>query len=235
MIVQSLVLRHGAGAWPLGFAVVREVPDGAILGAWEAAQLAGFVFPAKREGFLLGRAAAKHALAALLDEPDHRRIEIRSGVHGQPLVHHPRADRAHVSISHSQGVAVAIAHPPAYPMGIDLESVAPEAAGTILAELAMSAAERAWLAAVDLDAATACGVLWTAREALGKALRTGLNSPLGVFALDGLEQAGPAAWIGRYGNFPHSQCLSQAVGKRVLTLALPAEAQLGAWPRLSNP
>ena len=39
-------------------------------------------------------------------------------------------------------------------------------------------------------------------------------------------------WIGRYLNYPQCQCLSQAQGDRVLSLAMPGEVELGAWPRL---
>jgi len=239
MSVQSLVLRHGKVEQRVCFAAVDAMPSEAFLNKAEAAQLGGFQFAAKRQGFLLGRLAAKRALGALLQEPDLRRIEIRSGVYGQPLVQHPQAGSAAVTVSHSHGLAVALAFPAEYPMGVDLETVSAVSARTIIGELEASAPEQAWLATASVDDATACCVLWTAREALGKALGIGLNCPLGILSLTeiraiGEVTCGEGTWVGRYLNFPQCQCLSQANGDRVLSLAMPGEAELGAWPRLKQ-
>lgn len=234
MKLQSFTLRHGNVEQPVCFAMVDEVPSGDFLGENEKEHLKGFRFPAKREGFLLGRLAAKRALAALLDEPDLQRIEIHSGIYGQPLVRHPRAGAVEVTVSHSHGLAVALAFPAGYPMGIDLETVSGVSAATIVGELEASPAEYAWLATGGLDEATACCVLWTAREALGKALKIGLNSPLGILSLADIQNAGQGNWLGRYLRFPRCQCLSQAKNGRVLSLALPAEAALKP-PVLSLP
>ena len=234
MNVQSLVLRHGGNEQRICFAAVQGSTTEEFLSANEEEQFAGFKFAAKQESFLLGRLAAKRALGELLQEPDLRRIEIRSGVYGQPLVHHPRAGGTHVSVSHSHGLAVALAFPAQYPMGIDLETVAAVSAATIIPELGASPPELTWLATGGADDATACCVLWTAREALGKSLQTGLNSPLGVFSLGEIRAAGDGSWVGQYLNFPRCQCLSQVKGGRVLSLALPGEAALSARLQLDQ-
>jgi 4'-phosphopantetheinyl transferase len=228
MSVQSLVLRHGTIELPLAFAAAGALPPDEFLSASEKEQAAGFKFAAKKESFLSGRLAAKRALGALLEEPDLRRIEIRPGIYGQPLVQHPRAGAARVTLSHSRGLAVALAFPAAYPMGIDIETISAVSAATILGEVEASPAELSWLVACGVDDATACCVLWTAREALGKALTIGVNGPLGVLALSEIRSDGANAWTGRYQNFPRCRCLSQAIGDRVLTLALPGDAELSA-------
>ena len=226
MSVQSLVLRHGKIEQPVFFAAADALPSEDFLGAGEQERAAGLQFAAKKESFLLGRLAAKRALGALLDEPDLRQIEIRAGIYGQPLVHHPRAGGAQVTLSHSHGLAVALAFPAGVPMGIDLETVAAVPAATILGELEASPPELTWLVASGVDDATACCVLWSAREALGKALTVGVNSPLGVLALSEIRSDGDGAWAGRYQNFPQCRCLSQARVGRVLSLALPGVAEL---------
>lgn len=228
MNTQSLALRHGDREHPVVFAVVEEIPPGEFLSELEKGQAAGFQFAAKKQGFLLGRAAAKRALGALLGEPDLRQIEIHAGIYGQPLIRHPRAGSARVSVSHSHGLAVALAFPAEYPIGIDLETVSAVSAQTIIGELEASPPELTWLATGGADAATACCVLWTAREALGKALRHGLNSPLGVLALSEIRSGGEGTWTGRYLNFPRCRFLSRARGGRVLSLAIPSEVDLNA-------
>ena len=232
MSTQHLVLRHGKLEQRIFFAAVDAVALEEFLSDDEKLQFAGFSFAAKQESFLLGRLAAKRALGALLAETDLRKIEIRAGIHGQPLVEHPRAGSAEVSVSHSHGLAVALAYPAGYPMGIDLETVSKGSAGTILGELQASPAELTWLVSSGVDDATACFVLWTAREALGKALKIGINSPLGVLALAEIQGVGANQWTGRYANFPQCRLLAQAQGGRVLSLALPRDAELGAELRL---
>jgi 4'-phosphopantetheinyl transferase len=232
MSTQTLVLRHGKLELPVCFAVADAMPRDAFLSNGESERLEGFQFAAKREGFLLGRLAAKRALGALLEEPDLRRIEIHPGIYGQPLVRHPCAGSLEVTVSHSHGLAVALAFPAEYPMGIDLETLSAISAPVILGELQASPPELAWLATGGVDEATACGILWTAREALGKALKIGLNSPLGILALADIQAAGEQAWAGRYLRFPQCRFLSQATGGRVLTLAMPRDAELTGLPRL---
>ena len=227
MNLQTLIVRHGELERPVCFATAdTAAPPEEFLSDSENKRLKEFRFPAKREGFLLGRLAAKRALGALLKEPDLRRIEIRSGIYGQPLVDHPRAGSAEVTLSHSHGRAVALAYPAEYPMGIDLETLASISAPTILGELEASPAELTWLATGGVAEAAACGVLWTAREALGKALRIGLNSPLGILALTEIQAAGEQAWASRYLNFPQCRCQSQVMNGRVLSLAMPGDTHL---------
>ena len=232
MSAQTLVLRHGKIEQRVCFAAVDAVLSEEFLSESEKKQLGNFQFPKKKQDFLLGRLAAKRALGAWLSEPDLRRIEIRSGDHGEPLVRHPRAGPAEVTISHSHGFAVALAFSAEHPMGLDLETISAVSAATIISELGASAAEQAWLATAGVDDATACSVLWTAREALGKALKGGLKSPLGALSLTDIRAVGEGNWGSRYLNFPQYQCLTQVEGGRVLSLAMPGDAELSAWPRL---
>jgi len=232
MSTQSLVLRHGNSEQPACFATGGALPAEEFLSADEKKLSENFKFKAKQESFLLGRLAAKRALGALISEPDLRRIVIRSGVYGQPLVDHPHAGAAQVTVSHSHGLAVALAFPAAYPMGIDIETVAAVSAPVVLGELGASPAELSWLVSSGVDEATACCVLWTAREALGKTLQIGINGPLGILALATIEGTGEGRWAGSYANFPQCRCLAQAQGGRVLTLAMPKDAELSASLRL---
>jgi phosphopantetheinyl transferase len=234
MSVQTLVLRHGEIERQLCFATASTMPAEEFLSESERKQSAEFKFAAKRESFLLGRLAAKRSLSPLLAEPDLRRIEIRAGVYGQPLVQHARAADLEVTVSHSHGLAVALAYPAEYPMGIDLETIAAVAAEVVIGEIEASPPELTWIATGGVDAATACCVLWTAREALGKSLKIGLNSPLGMLALTEIR-AGDAAgsWAGRYLNFPRCQCLSRVAGGRVLSVAMQYETRLSEPLRLA--
>ena len=243
MSLQTLELRRGSEVRRAVFSVVDDaalLPFSAapelILSAAELAQYAQLRFPQKRQRFMLGRLAAKSALGAMLTESDLPRIGVRAGVFGQPLADHPRSSGIEVTVSHSNGLAVALAYPADWPIGVDLETVAAAAVATVLDQIDASADEQAWLAAEALGRSAACGVLWTAREALGKALKTGLNSPLGILSLCDFQPAGAdstaPSWAGGYTNFPQFRWLAQVFGERILTLCLPREIKLIAPPCL---
>ena len=239
MKLRSLTLRRGAETQRAVFAVASdnelslyEADPAFLLCAGELAQWERIKFAPKRQSFLLGRLAAKSALGAMLEEPDLAALEIYAGVFGQPLVRHPRALGVDVTLSHSHGVAVALAYPAAWPAGLDLETVAPDAVAMLLAEMTLSDAEKSWVAAA-VTPSSACAVLWSAREALGKALKTGVNSPLGVLSTFGIQAArsaaGAPAWRGGYTNFSQFQWRAQIFDERVLVLALPREIELDEW------
>ena len=236
---QELTVRHGATEQRAYLAVVTDAmlqaPAHAadvVLSARELAQYHELRFVQKRAGFLLGRCAAKRALAAMLNEAVWSSIDIHPGVFGQPLVRHARALGVDVTLTHSNGTAVALAYPSAWPMGIDLETVEAAVAATVLAALDASPEEQRWVSSSGLSQAPACAVLWGAREALGKALKTGLNSPLRMFALSGITQPEPGVWIGGYANFPRFAWRATQIGTRTLSLAFPAGVGFATWPSL---
>ena len=242
MNLQPLTLRRGDEVRRAVFTLVSEsdlsddeAAPQLLLSANELAQLERMQFAQKRQSFLLGRLAAKRALRSVLDETNLSAIEIQPGVFGQPLIVHPRAHGLDVTLSHSHGLAVALAFPAAWPIGIDLETVAHDVAATLLTEMNLSDAERRWYAATA-NPASACGVLWSAREALGKAMKSGVNSPLGVLSACDIEPApcrpGATAWCGGYTNFSQFRWRAQISGETVLTLTVPRDVTLEQWPQL---
>jgi acyl transferase domain-containing protein/phosphopantetheinyl transferase len=137
--------------------------------------------PNTRRQWLLGRIAAKDAVRQRLWElgagPIYpAEITVDNDDRGRP-----RAAGAfrptHVSLAHCAGkgrrpgIGVALAGPG--PVGIDIEAVAERDAGT--EEIALTPAERALLdGRPSADRAELFTRLWTAKEAVGKALGTGL-------------------------------------------------------------
>jgi len=236
---QALTVRHGPTERHAYLAVVSDAmlqapaysPE-SVLSERELAHHHELRFTQKREAFLLGRCAAKQALAARLDEGLWSTIDVHPGVFGQPLVRHARAFGVDVTLTHSNGMAVALVYPAEWPMGIDLETVEESVAATVLAEMETSAEEQTWLNSSGLSQAAACALLWGAREALGKALKTGLNSPLRLFALSGLNQTEPGVWTGGYANFPRFAWRVTQSGACTLSLAFPAGVEFANWPTL---
>lgn len=217
-------------AW-LAFSGSRELashaPD-SFLSASESARVAVFRFDQPRENFLVGRLAAKSALGAYMAEEDWRRIELTRGVFGQPVVNHAGGRSAEVSLSHSNGLAVALAFPSEHAMAVDLEIVDDSRTATVRNELKLLPFERTWVASGTVDEKVALVLLWTVREALGKALRCGLACPLELLGLTEIQAAGDGVWEGRYQNFSQFKSLSWVRGGFVLSVAMPKTTELRA-------
>ncbi|MFI0793374.1 4'-phosphopantetheinyl transferase family protein [Micromonospora rubida] len=111
-------------------------------------------------GVLLGRAEAE--------------IQVGRDAAGQPLVHAGDAAELPVSVSHA-GDAVVVAARRAGPVGVDVEAHR-ELPAVALARRWYAPEEAAWLADRPAERrAEAFLLLWTAKEAVGKALGRGLR------------------------------------------------------------
>jgi acyl transferase domain-containing protein/phosphopantetheinyl transferase len=142
----------------------------------------------RRHEWLLGRVAAKDAVRHLLKERcglvlPPADVEIVTDAHGRPEVHVPAADGLGlapvVSISHSGGVAVALAALDGRALvGIDIERLT--ARDQSFERIAFTADERKLLDAVPEGPARLEWRLrmWCAKEAAGKALGRGLSAGL---------------------------------------------------------
>ena len=230
---QSLTLDHPDRpfqAW-IAFADASDLqPPATALAAFlddsEHAQASAFQFPRRRKAFLLGRLAAKLALAPFLSETDRTKIRLTRGVFGQPLVEYPLLHHAEITLSHTESFAVALAFPRAHPMGIDLETIDPGRAETIKSELKFSPAEKQWLHSSAVEPSSAYVMLWTIREALGKALRTGLTCPPELLAAGSLTHLAPACWESHSKNFAQYKCLSWLHENQAFSIALPKATEM---------
>jgi 4'-phosphopantetheinyl transferase EntD len=135
----------------------------------ERAYADALVHPKRRAEWILGRQAAKAALARVsAASPDE--ISVLEGPDGAPLGYlHGEPMPRIVSISHGHGQAIAWAGASGQP-GVDLERVKPRPEGTFRFYLGAGERERlAALAGGERDAAAV--VLWSLKEAAWKALR----------------------------------------------------------------
>jgi 4'-phosphopantetheinyl transferase len=126
-------------------------------------------------------AAARHALRRLLGlrlDVDGARLRIDAGTHGKPFL--PDHPQVRFSVTHAGALAL-IAFSDEAEIGIDLEYASSFAAASHLWPLACNASERRWLEQHPDQSERAFARLWTRKEALLKALGTGLASePAGI-------------------------------------------------------
>lgn len=210
----------------LGFVSVKEYPAllrrvAEFLAPPEAVYFSGLRFLRRQQSFLLGRYAAKLALQQALQEPDPKAIEIGRGVFEQPLVSHLSAKTPSVTISHCEETAVALAFPTGHPMGIDIEQIDPARMTTIRSQL--SGVERGW--ACSADEISLSTLIWTAKEALSKALTCGLMSPVEILNLSELYPLGGGMWGGLFQNFAQYKFLGWIASTSVMSVVLPKKSE----------
>ena len=157
-----------------------DVPaDNQWLSANEMSRLAAMRIPKRRADWRLGRWAAKHAVAAVLNLPADLRalanIEIRPASSGAPEVflNDQPADVA-VSLSHRDGTALCMVAPLGTIFGCDLELIEPHS-DAFVADY-FTAGEKAFIeqAAVS-ERPRLLTLLWSGKESALKALREGLR------------------------------------------------------------
>lgn len=177
----------------------------------------------RQHSFLLGRYAAKAAVAALTGEKDPQQITIQAGVFTQPVVRCASRSNVQVSIAHAGKWGAALAFPEAHPMGIDLEETHGSSHGAIATQL--TNAEHALLANLRLEQMPALSLAWTVKEALSKVFRTGLMAEVLVYELKSIA-ANQGGFESMFKNWAQYKALSWFFDGMVCSIALPHRSAL---------
>ena len=185
-------------------------------------------FPLRRTSFLLGRHAAKKALAAFLQEPDPTQIEICTGTFCQPVVKYSSLETPELTIAHCHDAAVAIAFQTGHPIGVDLECI--ESNRSQVLEGQFTAVELQRLKLLQERNEDAYYFLWTAKEALSKAIKCGLTVPFEILEVKEIVQTGRHAYISSFKNFSQYQAYSWIEYQHVLSVVLPKNTRLEVNP-----
>ena len=181
-------------------------------------------FEKRKKSYLIGRYAAKHAIAALAgDKCNLHAMVIQQGVFNQPVATLGYEQNIQVSISHCDDLGAALAFPEAHPMGIDIEKV--QADKCRVMESQMTQAEKNMITHASCSYDRLLTLLWTAKEALSKILRTGLTTPFHVFEIDKIESKSDHS-ICFFENFGQYKAISFDVGVYVCSLVIPDRTEI---------
>lgn len=184
----------------------------------------GLKIERRQASYLLGRYAAKSALgkcAGLGFEAS--RTLVATGIFSQPVVHCRAPSPMGVSISHSDRLVCGLAYPEEHPMAVDVEEVDEARTRVMLTQIGREEGELA--RAVCPSADIAATVLWTAKEALSKALRCGMTCPYELLEVRGLEvrDGGHGGWFRNFGQYRFQ---SWRRGSAVITIVLPKKTEM---------
>lgn len=141
-----------------------------------------FLRPIDRARYVASHAALRLVLAEPL-ACDPAEIRFVAGADGKPALAGSAQGELHFNLSHS-GARALIGTAPAAPIGVDVEVIRPIPDAGQIARMHFAADEAAALLALPPDAVERVFYgLWTRKEALVKALGTGLSLPLDRFSV----------------------------------------------------
>jgi 4'-phosphopantetheinyl transferase len=175
----------------------------------------------RRLSYLLGRWASKKAIAQLVPDVAPADIAIEPGVFRFPVVKCPGMHGMQVSISHCDEAAVALAFPEEHPMGIDIESICCDKSEVMRSQLGED--ELALMAGCPLSFAAGCTLMWTAKEALSKVLRTGLTIDLRVMEIVSVEAVAKNVYVSTFRYFTQYKAISCCIGRYICSVVLPGK------------
>jgi 4'-phosphopantetheinyl transferase len=185
--------------------------------------------PTRRQDYLIGRLAAKTAVAERINRKDLARISIEPGGFEQPVLRGSSAHGTSVTLAHSQSAALAIAYDSGHPFGVDIEHVArKERLALNHQRLPARTINRgcARLSRVELSY-----LIWTIREAMSKALLIGLTCSPTLFDIDTLEIRKDGACTGNFVLFKQHQFCAWIAGSFSVAVVCPKSTALQAHLR----
>lgn len=217
----SFELEGPEDRYGLKLSVVSLPPeDGPLdyLSAAEKEQYSGFKYPRRRNSYLLGKLAAKMAVAE--EQDDLSEIQVDHGILCQPLV--AGSDRK-ITITHCDTLGAAVDYDPRLLLGVDMELVDEKAMDAL--RRITSKEEEALMKDLGPELAPThfLTLLWTAKEAMSKVLQTGFTVPTDLFEIKACTR-GEQGVISQFKNFPQFKAISVLRREYVFTIVLPAKA-----------
>lgn len=173
--------------------------------------------------YLAGRYAGKRAVASFLGEENYSQVYIESGIFNQPIVIHPNRSNIQLSITHCDYIGAAITFPETLPMGIDIERISSD--GDAVLETQMTIREKELIQSSTYSETAGLTLLWTAKEALSKILKTGITTPFKVFEVSRIETKDNVV-ISYFKNFPQYCTVSFMFKQYVCSITYPKIVEL---------
>lgn len=177
----------------------------------------------RKKSYLLGRFSAKQAVSSFVGLQNPQNIFIKPGFFNQPIFINAHYRNIQVSISHCEDIGTAVAFPEDLPMGIDVESIDLSKAGVL--ESQMTENEKEMMKSFPYSYITMLTLLWTAKEALSKVLKTGLMTPFHILEINMLKTKHNSV-ISNFENFGQYQGFSFVLGSYVNTVVYPRNIEM---------
>ena len=184
-----------------------------------------YKYEKRKRNYLIGRYACKLAASHYLHELDLSQIEIVSAIVEYPIVKHLSIDTPEITLSHCDPHAIAIAHEAGHVVGIDLEKKDPTKTRIFQREMTKAEIQLCKEFAKE-STDILCNMVWTAKEAISKAIKCGLMVSFKLLEIKELQQLEVNRFRFTFKHFAHFHCYSYILDKHILSIVLPIKTQL---------
>jgi len=172
----------------------------------------------RQYSFLIGRYAAKIAVTELLNETEYSCIEISNGIFKHPVINEKLSQPVQVSISHSLYIGAALAFSELHPMAIDVEYI--DFSKQLDSMVKISSHEESAIKKTKVHDTVILTLIWSAKEALSKSLKTGLAANQKIFEIETIRECELNLEI-TFKNFYQYKVLSWIYNDYVYSISLP--------------
>ncbi|WP_010099271.1 4'-phosphopantetheinyl transferase superfamily protein [Ornithinibacillus scapharcae] len=189
------------------------------LGQEEVLEYSSYQVEKRKSEFLFGRYAGKRASADLIGEPDLKKIQITRGVFHQPvLMYEKNKDNIQVSITHTERIAAAISFPERHPFSVDLEYIK-ESNAEFLSSF-IKDAETNLFHDFNESKIQTYTLIWSAKEALSKILKTGLTVSAFIYDLQRVREH-DGIYTSEFQHFSQYKVIGFRIGNYICSICLP--------------
>ncbi|MGW8956330.1 4'-phosphopantetheinyl transferase family protein [Paenibacillus sp. NPDC055715] len=186
----------------------------------ENSSLKTFISEKRIRSYLLGRIAAKSAVSSMTGMYDWEKIGIQNGVFKQPVLIGPIFSSIQVSITHCNEFGIAVAFPAGVILGIDLEWIIRDSLPLVVLESCTEHEKQLILGFAEDKYPLASCMIWTLKESLSKALKTGFTQSLDILEVQKIEPL-KVGFRSIYTYFPQFQSLTFSIQDYLCSMTYP--------------
>ncbi|SMO91447.1 Phosphopantetheinyl transferase [Melghirimyces algeriensis] len=184
----------------------------------ERSRLDSYAYERRKRSYLLGRLSAKSTVSAMTGIQDWDKIHIQNGIFHQPIVSGPSIHNVQVSISHCDHLGLSVSYPEKIMLGIDIEKMDQKSI-RILQEHCTDH-EKNLVFRLPHSSHLAFWMLWTLKESLSKAVKTGFTMPLEMLEIQEIE-ARENVFISTYTYFSQYQSITFQINNYLCSITYP--------------
>ncbi len=176
----------------------------------------------RKVSFLLGRYAAKMAVKSFLEKEDLTNIVINYGIFSYPILQTKVFFNCDLSISHCGNTGVGVVFEKNILLGIDIQEI--RDLFLVDNNIFLTENEKKLINRAQHPMILAT-IVWTAKEALGKAIKTGLNVSLSVLEVKSVN-IHECESICTFSCFSQYKAISVIANHYIFTVVIPSELDM---------
>jgi phosphopantetheinyl transferase (holo-ACP synthase) len=176
------------------------------------------IFEARKKSYLYGRYSLKSLVCQCIGQTQFNKILIRNGIFHQPVIVNTELRNKQGSISHCNSCAASLLYDELLILGIDIEDVGRDFVKALNANITEH--EERLIRGFHADRNLISGIMWTAKEALSKCIKTGFSLSLNILQIEEIKLQG-RYYVTTYKNFVQYKTLTMITGNYYISITLP--------------